>query len=97
MIWISFRYEGTRSFRLALPVPLLLFWGLSCILEDIACLIPRRYEKNGKALSPGDARQIVLACVELLRGLAFDTERMDLVDIDINDGEKRYVIKCLLR
>lgn len=96
LIWIAVR-AGNR-FRLALPIPLFLLLGVTDFLEDAALFIPATYtEKSEKKLSSGSAKQLVLACADLLRELALHSEPIDLVDIDVSEGEKRFAFQFKLR
>jgi hypothetical protein len=98
LLWVSVNVKAKRSIRFALPVPLFILLLISDILEDSAFFIPAiKNTKNGGKLSPASAKQLVIASAGFLREIALKTEPFDLADIDITDGDKRVIVKCLLK
>lgn len=98
LIWISLHIKSKRSFRIALPIPLLLLLGASNILEDVSYFILNASrDERGRKNTSGSAKQIVLTCADFLREIALQSEPSDLIDIDVLDGEKRFALKFLLR
>ncbi len=98
LIWISINIKSERNFHLALPIPLLMLLGISDFLYDASIFIPNIYrQENERSISPGSAKQIVLAGAELLCELALHSEPFDIVDIDITEGQKRFAFQCKLR
>ena len=98
LIWISLRIKSKRNFRIAFPIPLLMFLCISDFLEDVAFIIPNTYHKeNVKHMSPGAVKQVTQICADFFHELAVNTEPSDLIDIDISDGPKRFALKCNLK
>jgi hypothetical protein len=87
-----------RGFKIALPLPLALFLGVSDFLEDIAFFIPNVYHVGErKKMSPAAIKQIVKTTAVFFREIALNTEPFDLADIEIKDGSGGFSFKCLLK
>ncbi len=98
IIWLSVSFRSSRSFRIALPVPLILLLGVSDFLEDAAFLIPaRKGGPRGGEFSSSSAKSILIACAAFLRETALHTEPFELADIDVADGDSRLAVKCLIK
>ena len=96
-IWFSLSIKSSRSFHLALPVPLILFLYVSDFLEDVAVFVPNAQSKADRKMSPASVKQILHACSDFLREIALHTEPFDLADIDVTDKGKRVIVKCIIK
>lgn len=97
-LWVSVNVQGSRNFRFALPIPLYLLLGLSDMIEDAAFFVPSRHtSKKAGNMSPAAVKELMKTSVGVLREIALNTEPFDLADIDITDGGKRIIFKCLLK